>query len=367
MESLKNTKNYCIIMAGGIGSRFWPMSRVRKPKQFIDVLGTGETLLQATFRRAKQICPVENIYIVTSKLYSDMVSEDLADCPKENILCEPVRRNTAPCIAYAMCRIEQKCKDALVLVMPSDHFIMDEENFNEQIHKGFAFAEKEKVLICLGIKASYPNTGYGYIQYLSEKTAKDDNGIRKVKLFTEKPAYEMACRFVESGDFLWNAGIFIWSTEAIGEAFAKFLPEIKEALSQGEQIWNTEEEEEFIEKAYSVCPSISIDYGVMEKAENVYVIKSDFGWSDVGTWGALYDVLPKDDNGNSVTGKNVMLYDCKDCMINVPKDKLLVLQGLEDYMVIESDGVLMMCRRGEEQRIKQFITDVEVEMGSDYI
>lgn len=367
MESFRNPKNHCIIMAGGIGSRFWPMSRVRKPKQFIDVLGTGETLLQATFRRAKQICPVENIYVVTSKMYDEMVVEDLPDCIRENILCEPVRRNTAPCIAYAMCRIEQKCKDALVLVMPSDHFIQNEENFKEQIIKGFDFAQKEEVLICLGIKASYPHTGYGYIQYVSDESAKQDGGIKKVKLFTEKPAYEMACRFVESGDFLWNAGIFIWSAKAIGNAFAKFLPDVKDALCGGEEIWNTKEEEDFIEKAYSICPSISIDYGIMEKADNVYVIKSDFGWSDVGTWGALYDVLPKDEQGNSVIGRNVMLYDCNDCLINVPKDRLLVAQGLSGYMIIENEGVIMMCRRGEEQRIKQFTTDVEIEKGSEYI
>lgn len=367
MKEISGEKNFCIIMAGGIGSRFWPMSRVKRPKQFLDVLGTGETLLQAAYKRAERICPVENIYVVTSGMYSDLVSENLPSLPKDNILCEPVRRNTAPCIAYAMAKIENRCKDALVLVMPSDHLIMDTDNFIAQIQKGFRLAERQEVLICLGIKASYPNTGYGYIQYMDNMCATGDCGIKKVKLFTEKPAYEMACSFVESGDFLWNAGIFVWSAKAIKNAFAKFLPEVADVLNKGMEVLNTDKEAAFIEEAYSICPSISIDYGVMEKADNVYVIPSDFGWSDIGTWGALYNVSPKDENGNSVVGSNVMLYDCRNCLVHVPKERLLVVQGLEDYIVVESEGVVMMCHKGEEQRIKQFTTDVEIEKGSEFI
>lgn len=367
MENIKDNKNFCVIMAGGIGSRFWPMSRVKKPKQFIDVMSTGETLLQAAYRRALRICPRENIYVVTSISYVDMVLADLPNCCPENVLGEPVRRNTAPCIAYAMCKIEKRCPDAVVMVMPSDHLIMDEDNFTNGIFKGFRLAEREDVLICLGIKATYPNTGYGYIQYMGDVCASGDCGIKKVKLFTEKPAYEMACRFVESGDFLWNAGIFIWSVKAIWLAFKKFLPEVSDIFNSGSHLWDTDTESLFIETAYSTCPSISIDYGIMEKADNVYVIPSDFGWSDIGSWGALYNVLEKDESGNSVVGKNVMMYDCNNCLVNVPKDRLLVMQGLDDYMVVESDGVIMMCRRGEEQRIKQFTTDVEIEKGSEFI
>ncbi len=367
MEQIVKENNYCIIMAGGIGSRFWPLSRVKKPKQFIDVLGTGETLLQAAYRRAERLCSKENIYIVTSNAYKDLVFENLPECNAENVLFEPLRRNTAPCIAYAMKRIARRNPKATVLVMPSDHLIVDKDNFNEQILKGFRLAKREKVLICLGIKASYPHTGYGYIQYDDSQCAEGDCGIKKVKLFTEKPAYEMACSFVESGDFLWNAGIFVWGVDAIKEAFVKFLPEVYNALTEGEEAYNTSAEEAFIEKAYAVCPSISIDYGVMEKADNVYVIPSDFGWSDIGSWSALYGVSTKDEDGNSVVGRNVMLYDCKDCMIRVPEERLMVVQGLEDYMVVENDGVVMMCRRGEEQRIKQFTTDVEIEKGSEFI
>lgn len=367
MQELKDNKNFCIIMAGGIGSRFWPMSRTRRPKQFLDVLGTGETLLQSTFERAKMICPIGNIYVVTSKLYGELVEQDLPECRKENILCEPVRRNTAPCIAYAMAKIEKRCEDALVLVMPSDHLIVDKENFVSRIFQGFRLARREQVLICLGIKAAYPNTGYGYIQYNIDVCSQDDCGIKKVKLFTEKPAYEMACSFVESGDFLWNAGIFIWSLQAIKAAFVKFLPEITDVILKGRELLDTDQEEAFVEEAYSICPSISIDYGIMEKADNVYVIPSDFGWSDIGTWGALYNVMNKDENGNSVVGKNVMLYDCTNCLINVPKDRLLVAQGLDDYIIVESEGVVMMCKKGEEQRIKQFTTDVEIEKGNEYI
>ncbi len=359
--------NFCIIMAGGIGSRFWPLSRVKKPKQFIDVLGCGETLLQAAFRRAKCLCPVGNIYIVTADTYKGLVFENLPECVRENVLCEPQRRNTAPCIAYAAGKIAQRNKEALIMVMPSDHLILHEDNFVEQIEKGFRLAQREEVLICLGIKASYPHTGYGYIQYEDARCAEGDCGIKKVKLFTEKPEYEMAKSFVESGDFLWNAGIFVWSVTAIRNALIKYLPEVYNVLSEGEHLYDTPSEEEFIENAYAICPTISVDYGIMEKADNVYVIPSDFGWSDIGSWSSLYNESERDEDGNSVVGKNVMLYDCKECMIRVPEDRLIVVQGLERYMVVENDGVVMMCRRDEEQRINQFITDVEIEKGNEYI
>ncbi len=367
MEEMEKDKRFCIIMAGGIGSRFWPLSKVHKPKQFIDVLGTGQTLLQAAYQRAESVCRAENIYIVTSKLYKDLVKGNLPNCPEANILSEPERRNTAPCIAYAMGRITKRCKDAVVLVMPSDHLILDNDNFKEQTLKGFRFAAREDVLICMGIKTSYPNTGYGYIQYLDDVCAEGDCGIKKVKLFTEKPSLEMASRFVESGDFLWNAGIFIWSASAIGRAFERYLPEVADAMNRYSDLFATPDEAEALEKAYSFCPSISIDYAVMEKADNVYVIPSDFGWSDIGTWGALYEVSAKDENRNSIVGKNVMLYDCEDCMINVPETRLLVAQGLKGYIITESEGVVLLCPRDQEQRIKQFTTDVEIEKGNEYI
>lgn len=362
-----NKDNYCIIMAGGIGSRFWPVSKTKKPKQFIDVLGTGESLLQTTYRRFERLCPKENIYIVTNKQYRDIVFEQLDGIDGECVLLEPIRRNTAPCVAYANFKIRRKNPDAKIVVAASDHLITDEDEFISTLEKAFAAVEKDDVLITLGIKPTFPNTGFGYIQYVDNGQSGMDEDVKKVKLFTEKPEYSMAVQFVKSGDFLWNAGIFVWSLRSIDRAMREFLPDVYEIFAKGEDVYNTDAEEAFIEEAYSACPSISIDYGVMEKAFNVYVIPSGFGWNDIGTWAALYSVRKKDAEGNAVVGRNVLTYDTRDCLIDMPKDKLVVLQGLEDFIIVESDNILMICRKGEEQRIKEFVTDVEIEKGTEYL
>lgn len=366
-EMSLNKDNYCIIMAGGIGSRFWPVSKTKKPKQFIDVLGVGESLLQTTYKRFERLCPKENIYIVTNKQYRDIVFEQLAGIDGECVLLEPIRRNTAPCVAYADFKIRRKNPNAKIVVAASDHLITDEDEFISTLEKAFAAVERDDVLITLGIKPTFPNTGFGYIQYVDNGQSGMDDDVKKVKLFTEKPEYNMAVQFVKSGDFLWNAGIFVWSLRSIDKAMKEFLPDVYELFSKGENIYNTDAEEAFIEEAYSACPSISIDYGVMEKASNVYVIPSGFGWNDIGTWAALYSVRKKDAEGNAVVGRNVLTYGTKDCLIDMPKDKLVVLQGLEDFIIVESDNILMICRKGEEQRIKEFVTDVEIEKGTEYL
>lgn len=359
--------NYCVIMAGGIGSRFWPMSRTSKPKQFLDVLGVGESLIQMTYRRMQRICPQENIYIVTSSLYRDLVKQQLRGIKDNCIVTEPTRRNTAPCITYANFKIGTINENSNIIVAASDHLILNEEEFVRTVEKALNVTKENDVLVTLGIKPSYPNTGYGYIQYNSQDFIPKDKDIKKVKLFTEKPDLQMAEKFIESGDFLWNAGIFVWSLQSINKALEKYLPEVYNIFLSGKDNYNTDKEETFINEIYTSCPSISIDYGVMEKAGNVYVIPSDFGWSDVGTWQALYNVRKKDENQNSIIGKNVMTYDTKNCIINMPKDKLVVLQGLDGYIVAESNGELMICKKEQEQRIKQFLTDVEVSKGSEYL
>ncbi len=290
-------------MAGGVGSRFWPMSRTSQPKQFIDILGTGESLLQQTFNRFAKVCPKENILIATNEIYKDIVKKQLPMLTDEQILCEPNRRNTAPCIAYANYKIKALNPNATVVVSPSDHVIVKENIFTEVITSALHAAANNEWLITLGIKPGYPNTGYGYIQFDENVMSAEDNRIKKVKTFTEKPNLEMANSFIESGDFLWNAGIFIWSLKSAMQAIKLYLPEVDEVFVAGEGIYNTQKEKEFINTVYPSCKSISIDYGVMEKAKNVYVIASDFGWSDLGTWGALYDYRTKNEEGNSVVGK----------------------------------------------------------------
>ncbi len=362
-----NKDNYCVIMAGGIGSRFWPMSRTNKPKQFLDVLGVGESLIQMTYKRFLKICPKDNIYIVTNSVYKDLVVEQLQGIKQECIICEPARRNTSACITYANFKILNKNKNANIIVAPSDHLILKEDIFLSVVEKALKATKENDILITLGIEPSYPNTGYGYIQYDKVDGLKTDNEIKKVKLFTEKPNLEMAQKFIESGDFLWNAGIFIWSLNSINKALSTYLPDIYNTFKEGIGLYDTDKEQDFITETYTSCQSISIDYGVMEKASNVYVIPSDFGWSDVGTWKALYEVRAKDEQGNSITGRNVMTYDCKDNIITVDDKKLAVLQGLEDYIVVNSGDILLICKKSQEQRVKQFLTDVEVGKGNEYL
>lgn len=355
-------------MAGGIGSRFWPMSKTSHPKQFIDILGTGTTLIQQTFERFKGVCPTSNIFIVTNAIYKDMVKEQLPELSDDQILCEPARRNTAPCIAYAAYKIAEKNKDANLVVAPSDHVILKEDVFKENILTALQAAQENDWLITLGIKPSRPDTGYGYIQFHEEMLeGRKDDGMRKVRTFTEKPNLELAKTFLESGDFLWNSGIFVWSLKSIEAAMEQHLPEVSSLFKEGSGKYYTPAEDEFIQKTYTVCKSISIDYGIMEKAGNVYVLPTDFGWSDLGTWGSLHDIRDKDENNNAISGKNVMTYGTSNSIINMPKEKLAVIQGLDDFIVVEDEDILLICRKEDEQQIRQIVNDVKIEKGEKFV
>ena len=360
------SNRYCVIMAGGVGSRFWPLSKTNKPKQFLDILGTGRTLLQMTFDRFIDVCPVENIYIVTSLNYKETILEQLPDLTSEQILLEPARRNTAPCIAYANYKIYKKDPNAVIVTAPSDHLILKENIFQKVISEGLDFVADKDALLTLGIKPSRPETGYGYIQINGTKSAENKN-INKVKTFTEKPNKELAKVFYESGEFFWNAGIFIWSLKSITKAFENYLPDVNQLFKDGIDLYYTEKEEQYISEAYSDCKNISIDYGVMEKAENVFVYGSDFGWADLGTWGSLYENSTKDENKNCIIGDKVFTYGVKNSIINVPKDKLVVLQGLEGYIIVESEGVLLICKKEDEQDIKQYVNDVKLKLGDQFL
>jgi mannose-1-phosphate guanylyltransferase len=365
----KSKHNYCVIMAGGIGARFWPMSRTTHPKQFIDILGTGETLIQQTFKRFKKICPKENIYIVTNEIYKKLVQLQIPEISPQQILMEPSRRNTAPCVAYANYCILERDPEARIVVAPSDHIILKEDVFLQNIESALQAAADNDWLLTLGIRPSRPDTGYGYIQYVDSKKAvyPAEKHIKKVKTFTEKPNLELAETFLKCGDFLWNAGIFIWSLKSIMNAFVKHLPEVDQLFKQGIGKYGTKDEKAFISATYAVCKSISIDYGVMENADNVYVLAADFGWSDLGTWGSLYENRTRDQQGNTIVGKNVMMYDSANCIVNMPKDKVVVLQGLNDYIVVESENILLVCRKTDEQQIRQFVNDVMLEKGEKYV
>lgn len=359
--------NYCVIMAGGIGARFWPMSKTSRPKQFIDILGTGKTLIQQTFDRFLNVCPKENIYIVTNDVYKQIILDQLDGITESQVLCEPMRRNTAPAIAYAAYKIAAINPDANLVVAPSDHIILKEDSFTEIILSALKATSTHDWLLTLGIKPSRPDTGYGYIQYCDEQPFKEDLRLRPVKTFTEKPDLELAKTFLESGDFLWNSGIFIWSLKSIISAFETHLPEVDNLFKEGNGIYNTPKEEDFINGLFPICKNISIDYGVMEKAKNVYVLESDFGWSDLGTWGSLYDIRQKDENKNAIVGENVILFDTKNCIVNMPKDKLVVLQGLDDFIVVEDDGILLICPKKDEQNIREIVNTVKIEKGEQFV
>ncbi len=354
-------------MAGGVGSRFWPVSRTEYPKQFIDFFGVGKTLIQSTYDRFLKICPAENIFIVTNEIYTDIIKKQLPDIGDNQILAEPIMRNTAPCISYGSTKIAQLNPDATIVVAPSDHTITNPEAFVAAINQCLDAASKSDVLITLGIKPSRPDTGYGYIQYM-DTPLPGDQQIFKVKTFTEKPNLELAKSFLQSGDFLWNAGIFIWSAKAINNAFQQHLPEMHEIFQQGSSIYNTEHETEFIGTAYQQCTNISIDFGIMEKAENVYVLPAEFGWSDLGTWASIYEIAEHDYVGNAVIpAEKVMMFNSSNCMVNVPEDKLVILQDLHDYIVVESNNTLLICPRNAEQSIKQIVADVKSKFGTKYI
>lgn len=362
-----NKNNYCIIMAGGVGSRFWPLSRSNKPKQFLDILGLGKSLLQLTYDRFKKIIPEENILIVAHEDYEDLIYEHIPGIKKEQLLLEPMRKNTAVCIAYSNFKIVKNNPKANLVVAPSDHLIMREEEFLRVIEEGLEFTSKNDALLTIGIQPSRPETGYGYIQANGDKPVKGNPNIHKVKTFTEKPNLDMARVFYESGEFYWNSGIFIWSLESIMRSFEIYMPDLNNQFTESMESLDTPSEKEFINNLYPRSKSISIDYAIMEKAENVYVLTADFGWSDLGTWGSLYTHLHKDENKNTVTGKNVFLYNSQNCIVNIPNDKLAVLHGLDDYIVVESENVLLICKKDEEQKIKDFVNDVRMRKGEDYV
>ena len=359
-----NKNHYVAIMAGGIGTRFWPKSRASYPKQFLDILGTGKTLIQSTFSRYSKIVPVENIYVITSEEYVDIVKKQVPEMVAENIVAEPFRKNTAPCIAYIAFKIHEKNPESVMIAAPADNMILEEEKFSEVMAKALGFVEHVSALITIGIMPTHPNTGYGYIQHSSAEAAP---GIYKVKTFTEKPNLELAKKFIESGDFLWNSGIFTWKSKTILDAFEKLLPEIHELFVADKEKLNTEHESEIIEDIYAKCFNISIDFGVMEKASNVYIIPASFYWSDLGTWNSAYANMEKDYFENAVVGSEVMVYDTQKCMIHVPQKKLVLLQGLEDYIIVDTNDVLMICKKEKEQEIKEYVTEIKRNKDEKYL
>ena len=382
----KKENNYCVIMAGGVGSRFWPFSREEKPNQFLDFFGTGRSLLQMTIDRFRPIVPVENMFIVTNIAYKHLILEQVPDIKESQILCEPARRNTAPCIAYATAHIRALClrragltaanqdwsreeMKANIVVAASDHLILEEEKFRQAILKAFDFVSENNAICTLGMQPTRPETGYGYIQYINERSQSELNdgmsaakplndGIYPVKTFTEKPNLEMAKVFLESGDFLWNSGIFIWNLQTISEAFRYLLPEVADRFREGELLMGTDKEEDFIEEMFPKCPNISIDYGIMEKAENVYVMPSSFGWSDLGTWGSLYELSEKDEDGNVSLHSEAHFHEAKGNIVVLEPGKKAIVQGVEDMIIVEEKGALLVCKKAEEQRIKQFVSEL---------
>lgn len=357
-----NQNYYALIMAGGVGSRFWPVSTQKYPKQFHDMLGTGDSLLQKTFKRLEKLIPASNILIATNAQYEKIVLEQLPFISKNQVLLEPVMRNTAPCILYAASKINQSNPDAVMIVAPSDHWIENENEFILNIQQAFEACEAQDILMTLGIKPSSPNTGYGYINFENS-----DIPIKKVKEFTEKPSLENAKKFVESGVYLWNAGIFIWSAKSIISSFKKHLPTMDELFCNANDFWNSNKEIEFININYEKAENISIDYGIMEKVSNAYVLPVDFGWNDLGTWGSLYEKLNKDAHQNALIGGDAIFRDAANNMVKTSSNKKIVVQGLSDYIIIENEDVLLICPKHQEQDIKQITNEVKNCFGTDFI
>lgn len=364
MSTEANKNTYIAIMAGGIGSRFWPISRVGHPKQFLDILGAGRTLIQQTYDRFVRMVPAENIYVVTANEYMAITKEQLPELPVENIIGEPFRKNTAPCIAYISFKLQRLNPEASLIIAPADHLILQEDRFLEVCEDALKFVNHFNALVTIGIKPTYPNTGYGYIQH---EDAPATPGVHKVKTFTEKPNLELARTFLSSGDFLWNSGIFIWKTKNGLDAFQKHMPEMYELFVSEEEKLNTPEEKAVIETIYPQCPNTSIDFGVMEKANNVYVIPSSFGWSDLGTWNSAWENMEKDYFENAVAGEKVIVFDSNKCVVHVPDNKLVVLQGLEDFIVADTKDVLLICKKEKEQDIKEYVAEVKRNTGEKFL
>lgn len=353
---------YCVIMCGGIGSRFWPYSRADRPKQFIDFFGTGRSLLQMSYDRILPIVPAENIVIVTNALYAPLVKEQLPDLRDDQILLEPARRNTAPCIAWAAYHIAARDPQASMIVTPSDHLITRQQAFQQCVTKGFEFVEQNDALLTLGIEPTRPETGYGYIQIGSAV----DETISKVKTFTEKPNLELAKVFLASGEFFWNSGIFMWKAQTVIDALHRYAPDIATVFDAGQDCFGTDCEMEFIAQEFSGCMSISIDFAIMEKASNVFVERVNLGWNDLGTWSALYDNSPKNRESNVTQNCSVLAYNSKGNIFAVKGDKLVVVSGLNDYIIADAGDVLLVCPKSEEQRIKQMVNDAKVNFGDKY-
>lgn len=346
--------NHLVIMAGGIGSRFWPMSTPERPKQFVDVLGCGRTFIQLTVDRFKEVVAPENVWVVTSKAYRDIVAEQLPNIPSENILLEPCRRNTAPCIAYVSWRIKMKDPKACVVVSPSDHLVTDVVEFQRVVKSALTFASETDSIITLGMKPTRAETGYGYIEAdLSEPSGRNKE-IFRVNSFKEKPDKETAAKYVKKPNMLWNAGIFIWNINTIVSALRIYAPQINDVFEGMQDIFGTDKEQDLINERFPQCENISIDYAILEKADEIYCFPASFGWSDLGTWGSLRENSPQDNNGNAVVGKNVMLYDSRNCVVHASEERRVVVQGLDGYIVAEKDGTLLICKLSEEQRIKDF-------------
>lgn len=359
-----NKHHYVAIMAGGIGSRFWPISRTDMPKQFLDVLGTGKTLIQQTYERYAKLVPEENIFVVTAAEYVSIVKKQLPGIQDANILSEPSRKNTAPCIAYIAFRLMAQDPEAVMMAAPADNLVLEPDEFVKTANKALDFVEHINALVTIGVKPSYPNTGYGYIQHDTTEAAPD---IYKVKTFTEKPNLELAKTFIASGDFLWNAGIFTWKVKNVLHAFEKHLPEIYEIFAAEKDKFNTPEEQEAVESIYPQCTNISVDFGIMEKAPNVYVIPASFSWSDLGTWNSAWENMARDYFGNAVAGRKVMTVDARNCIVHVPDHKLVLLQGLDEFIVVDTADVLLICRKEKEQEIKDYVAEVKRNLGEKYL
>jgi mannose-1-phosphate guanylyltransferase len=352
------SNRYCIIMAGGSSTRFWPLSKSTSPKQFLDILGTGKTFIQSTYERFCQIIPKENIYVVTNEKYRDLLVNQLPELKEEQVLLEPIRRNTAPCIAYACYKLLNIDPEANIVVTPADHLILNESKFLKTVESALSYTENHDALMTLGIHPNRAETAYGYIQINAEEQVDKHEHTYKVKTFTEKPNIELAKVFVDSGEFYWNSGIFVWNLKSILNALSENLPEIDSLFRDGVGIYNSPKEKDFIANIYSLCRSISIDFGVMEKAQNVYVKCADFGWSDVGSWASLFQVSPKKGRGNAEIGDNIITYNTSNCIISNKSDKMLVVQGLNDYIVAQTDQATMIIPKSNEKEVKNIVADV---------
>lgn len=360
---MKFENNYVVIMAGGIGSRFWPESRQTKPKQFLDLLGTGKSLLQWTYERFSKVCPVENIYFITNENYVTAISEQIPRIDPGNIISEPERKNTAICAAYVAYKLYAQNPDATIVLSPSDHLILDDRAFENTLYEALSIAEDGDRLLTLGMTPTRPDTGYGYILYDKEADIKAYPVIR----FTEKPVLEDAIAYLESGKYLWNSGLFIWSAKSMIAAFHKYLPEVDKLFSEQLAVYGTNAEPGGIREIYAACPDISIDYGIMEKADNVFVLPASFGWSDLGTWESAFDNSSKDHLGNAVHGANVVVIDAKNCIVKAPEGKIVVVQGVEGLIIVDTSDALLICERTKEQYIKQYVNEVKKIGGEAYL